>query len=75
MKITFVILGLIFVLIGVVCVYDARKITKELFSFQDINEGTKALKIFGFLIALLGMGIVYSYLPNALQVLKNMQKI
>lgn len=72
MKITFVILGLIFVLIGVVCVYDARKITKKLFSFQDINEGTKALKIFGFLIALLGMGIVYSYLPNALQVLKNM---
>lgn len=72
MKITFVILGLIFVLIGVVCVYDARKITKKLFSFQDINEGTKALKIFGFLIALLGMGIVYSYLPNALQVLKSM---
>ena len=41
MEITFTILSLIFVLIGVVFIYDARKITKSRFSFQDINEGTK----------------------------------
>ena len=45
MEITLTILGLIFVLIGVVLIYDARKITKNRFSFQDINEGTKYLKI------------------------------
>lgn len=72
MEVFFVIIGLIFVGIGVVSIFDARKITNKLFSFQDINEGTKYLKIFGFLIALLGMGMVYSYLPDALHVLKNM---
>lgn len=72
MELFFVIIGLIFVGIGVVSIFDARKITNKLFSFQDVNEGTKYLKIFGFLIALLGMGIVYSYFPDALQVLRNM---
>lgn len=70
MKTTFVIFGLIFVLIGVICVYDARKITKKLFSMQDINEGTKALKIFGFLIAILGLGAIYYYLPDIISKLK-----
>ncbi len=69
MKTVVVILGLMFVLIGIVCVYDARKITKKLFSFQDINEGTKVLKIFGFLIAILGLGIVYFYLPEIIYTL------
>ena len=40
MEIFFVILGIIFVAIGVICIYDGRKLTKKLFSFQDINEGT-----------------------------------
>lgn len=72
MEVFFVIIGLIFVGIGVVGIYDARKITKKFFSFQDTNEGTKYLKIFGFLIAVLGMGIVYSYYPDAIECLKNM---
>lgn len=72
MELFFVIIGLIFVGIGVVSIFDARKITNKLFSFQDVNEGTKYLKIFGFLIALLGMGIIYSYFPDALQALRNM---
>ena len=37
MKVVFAILGLIFVMMGVISIYDARKITKKLFSFQDIN--------------------------------------
>ena len=72
MELFFVIVGLIFVGIGVVSIFDARKITNKLFSFQDINEGVKYLKIFGFLIALLGMGIIYSYFPEATQYIKNM---
>ena len=46
MELVFTILGLIFTTIGIISIYDARKLTKKLFSFQDINEGTKALKIF-----------------------------
>lgn len=71
MKIAFVILGLIFVAIGIISIYDARKLTKKLFSFQDINEGTKALKIIGFLISILGLGVIYFYLPDAIEILKN----
>lgn len=71
MKIAFVILGLIFVAIGIISIYDARKLTKKIFSFQDINEGTKALKIIGFLISILGLGVIYFYLPDAIEILKN----
>lgn len=71
MKIAFVILGLIFVAIGIISIYDARKLTKKLFSFQDINEGTKALKIIGLLISILGLGVIYFYLPDAIEILKN----
>lgn len=73
MKIAFLIIGLIFVFIGVICIYDARKLTKKLFSFQDINEGTKTLKIFGLIISILGLSVVYIYIPEALETLKSMK--
>lgn len=73
MEITLTILGLIFVLIGVVLIYDARKITKNRFSFQDINEGTKYLKIFGFILTILGLGIMYYYLPGVFETIKNIK--
>ena len=50
MKIAFVLIGLILVAIGVILIYDARLLTKKLFSFQDINEGTATLKVFGLII-------------------------
>lgn len=70
MKIAFVLLGLIFITIGVICIYDARMLTKKLFSFQDINEGTKTLKVFGFIISILGMSVMYVYLPAVFNILK-----
>ena len=73
MEITLTILGLIFALVGVVLIYDARKITKNRFSIQDINEGTKYLKIFGFILTLLGMGIMFYYVPGAMEMLKNIK--
>ena len=73
MKIFFVLLGMIFVAVGVICIYDARKLTKKLFSFQDINEGTKYLKIFGLAITILGFCVVYIYLPDAIEIIKNMK--
>jgi len=48
------ILGAIIALIGVILIYDARPITKKLFSFGDQNEGTKGLKIIGFLFIIVG---------------------
>lgn len=73
MKIAFVIIGIIFVAIGVISIYDARKLTKKLFSFQDLNEGTKYLKIFGLVISLLGLCVVYIYMPDAIEILKSMR--
>lgn len=73
MEITLTIVGLVFVLIGAILIYDARKITKNRFSFQDINEGTKYMKIFGFILAILGLGIMYYYLPGAFETLRNIK--
>lgn len=72
MKIAFVLMGIIFVAIGVISIFDARKLTKKLFSFQDVNEGTKYLKIFGFVISILGLCVIYIYLPEVIELLKSM---
>lgn len=53
------ILGLLLILAGVILVYDARIITKKLFSFGDQNEGSTGLKIIGFLMAIVGGIIIY----------------
>lgn len=52
------IISLIIILIGVILVYDARILTKRFFSFGDQNEGTAGLKIWGFIVALIG-GILF----------------
>ena len=73
MEIALTVVSLIFVLVGVIFIFDARKITKNRFSIQDINEGTKYLKICGFIISLLGLGIMYFYAPSAFEILKNIK--
>ena len=72
MELVFTILGLIFTTIGIISIYDARKLTKKLFSFQDINEGTKALKIFGLIISLIGLSIVFITIYPAIKILHNL---
>lgn len=52
-------IGLIMVLCGVIMIYDARIITKKFFSFGDQNEGASGLKIFGFIISIVGALIIY----------------
>ena len=52
-------IAVIFILIGVTLVYDARPITKKFFSFGDQNEATDGLKILGFIIAIVGGLILY----------------
>ena len=46
--------GAIVLLIGVIFIYDARRITKKWFGFGDQNEGALGMKITGFLISALG---------------------
>ncbi len=52
------IVALIIVTIGVVMIYDARKISQKWFSFGDRNDSTKILKIVGFIVSIIGSLIV-----------------
>ena len=52
-------LGIVIATCGVILIYDARPITKKMFSFGDQNEATLGLKIVGFIISFVGCIIVY----------------
>ena len=58
-KIILIMIGLIIATIWVMCVFDARIITKKIFGFGDQNEGSAGLKIFGFLFSIAGTLIIY----------------
>ncbi len=47
-------IGIIIIAIGIVCVYDARKLIKKFFSSSDTNSATRTCKIVGFVVALIG---------------------
>ena len=51
-------IGLIIVAIGVVMIYDSRKIAEKRFSFGDRNDSVKTLKIIGFIVSIIGGLIV-----------------
>ena len=51
--------AVIVILIGVILVYDARTITKKMFGFGDQNEATSGLKILGWLMAIIGILIIF----------------
>ena len=53
------ILGILLVLSGVILIYDARNITKKFFGFGDQNEASSGLKIFGFMLLMIGGLILY----------------
>ena len=57
--IEYVIIGLLIVLLGVKFIYDARPIVKKYFSYADKNEASLGLKIFGFLLTMIGGIIMY----------------
>ena len=59
LKIVLMILGIILALVGVILVFDARRLTKKLFGFGDQNEATSGLKILGFVLAIIGTLILY----------------
>lgn len=53
------IIAILLMMIGIIMIYDARKLTKKWFSFHDQNEGTKWLKIGGFILSIIGIFILY----------------
>ena len=58
MEIGLKLIGIIIIAIGIVCVYDARKLIKKFFSSSDTNNATRNIKIVGFVVALIGSGLV-----------------
>ena len=52
-------IGVLIVLAGVILIYDARIITKKMFSFGDQNEATSGFKILGVLLSGVGTVIIY----------------
>lgn len=50
--------GLI-ILLGVIFIYDARIITNKVFGFGDQNEAASGMKILGWLIAIIGILIMF----------------
>lgn len=59
MKIFLLFIGVISAVIGVKLVYDARPIVKKYFSFGDKNEATLGLKMFGFIMLIIGGLLIY----------------
>ena len=59
LKIIINLISVVVILIGVILIYDARIITKRIFGFGDQNEATAGLKILGFIMAMIGVLIIY----------------
>lgn len=53
------VIGIFLALAGVILIYDARPITRKMFGFGDQNEASMGLKIFGFLLSIIGAFLVY----------------
>ena len=59
LQIILIIIGMLILLLGVICIFDARVITKKLFSFGDQNEATMGLKIIGFILFIIGFLVIF----------------
>ncbi len=59
LKMILVGIGVVVALVGVIMVFDARRLTEKLFSFGDQNEGTAGMKIVGFILAMIGALLIY----------------
>ncbi len=52
-------IALLLAMLGVICIYDARKMAKKYFSFHDQNEGAKWFKIGGFIMIIVSICMLY----------------
>ena len=53
------ILGALLAVLGIILVYDARPITRRIFSFGDQNEASMGMKIIGFVFAIAAGLLIY----------------
>ena len=53
------ILGSVIISVGVVLMFDARKLTEKYIKKSDINDITKKLKIAGFIALIIGCVIFF----------------
>ena len=59
LEIVGILIGFLLIMLGVIAIYDARKLTEKWFSFFDKNEGSKWFKIGGFLISIIGVLLLF----------------
>ena len=59
MRVFLLLIGTIALAIGVKFIYDARPIVKKYFGLGAKNEATLGLKMFGFLLSILGGVLIY----------------
>jgi hypothetical protein len=59
LQVVLIIIGLLFLVIGVIMIYDARLLTQRWFSFGDQNEASTGFKIMGFILCIIGALLVY----------------
>lgn len=59
LKVISALISFIVIMLGVIMIFDARKLTKKWFSFHDQNEGSKWLKIGGFILAIIGILVLF----------------
>ena len=58
-KVIGILVGIILMAIGVIMIYDARKLSEKWFNFHDSNTATKWFKIGGFIITIIGVLMLY----------------
>ena len=58
MKTICIIIGILLVMLGIIMIYDARKLTKKWFGYNDQNEGSRWVKIGGFILSIIGIIII-----------------
>ena len=59
MRVFLLLIGTIALAIGVKFIYDARPIVKKYFGLGDKNEATLGLKMFRFLLSIIGGVLIY----------------
>ena len=62
MKIFFSIVGLILAVLGIIMIFDARKIAKEKWKNENINPIVNKIKVIGFIVEIIGWIILYFFL-------------
>lgn len=58
-RIIVLLLSFIACAIGVMMIFDARKLSKKWFGFGDQNEGAKTVKLSGFALTIIGALIIF----------------